>query len=98
LGKQLTISCLQAQYSAGRRKIRENCPSADERSFQEKGRIQGRGRGQRGGRIVAHGEELEHGGEDVDAFEDDLDSMLAELVTTLGQIASGKIKMSLSMH
>jgi hypothetical protein len=90
LGNQLAISCLQAQYSAGRRKIRENCLSADERRFQEKGRIQGRGCGQRGGRIVAHGEELEHGGEDVDAFEDDLDGMLAELVTTLGQISSAK--------
>ncbi len=89
LGNQLAISCLQAQYSAGRRKIRDNCPSADERRFQEKGRIQGRGCGQRGGRIVAHGEELEHGGENVDAFEDDLDSMLAEFVTTLGQVSSG---------
>ena len=90
LVNQLAISCLQAQYSAGRRKIRDNCPSADERRFQEKGRIQGRGRGQRGGRIVAHGEELEHGGEDVDAFEDNFDSMLTELVTPLGQISSAK--------
>ena len=90
LVNQLTISCSKAQYSAGRRKIRNNCPSADERRLQEKWRIQGRGFGQRGGRIVAHGEELEHGGEDVDAFEDDLDGMLAELVTTLGQISSAK--------
>jgi hypothetical protein len=37
--------------------------------------------------IVAHGQEFEHGRETIDAFEDDFQRKLAEVFTTVRQVA-----------